>query len=102
MFMASVMRARTVSERFFFAFSHSACSGSSQMLTFCVFRSAAIEILHIRAQHFGDAPGLRDAAARGVRRIAVEDFRDRADAGFAEVAAHRLERGPTLLAAALA
>jgi hypothetical protein len=28
------------------------------------------------AQHFGDAPGLRDAAARSKRRLGVEDFAD--------------------------
>src|SRR5207244_393742 len=39
-FIASVTIARTVSERFFFVFSHSTCSGVSHTLTRSVFRSA--------------------------------------------------------------
>jgi hypothetical protein len=37
------------------------------------------------AQRFRDAPGLGDAAARSERRLGVEDFADRADAGFSEM-----------------
>ena len=39
------------------------------------------------AQHLGDAPRLRDAAARRERRLGVEDLADRADARFVEVRA---------------
>ena len=43
------------------------------------------------AQRLGDAPGLRDAAARRERRLGVEDLGDGADAVLAEVLRHRLE-----------
>src|SRR5207253_2493424 len=42
------------------------------------------------AQHFGDAPGLSDAAARRKGRFGVEDLADRADPGLGEM---RLEAG---------
>src|SRR4051812_40211118 len=37
------------------------------------------------AQHLGDTPGLRDAAARQERRFGVEYFADLPDAGFVEM-----------------
>src|SRR6266487_170609 len=70
-FIDSVTIARTVSERFFFVFSHATCSGVSHTLTRSVFRSA-IHILRDHSQQLGDAPRLRDASARCVGRIAVE------------------------------
>src|SRR5579859_6637895 len=73
MFMASLTSARMVSELFSFVLSHCTCSGVSQTLTRSVFL-VAIEILREHSQHFGDAPCLRDTAARHVRRIAVETF----------------------------
>src|SRR3984893_5001330 len=55
------------------------------------------------AQDLGDAPGLGDAAQRGMRRLGAEDLGDRADAGLAEVgdeARQQLARlGAPLLAA---
>ena len=47
---------------------------------------------HERAQYFGDAPGLRDAAARRERLLGVEDFADRADARVVQVVRQRLEQ----------
>src|SRR4051794_14264571 len=46
--------------------------------------------LYENAKHLGDAPCLRDAAARRERRLGVEDLADRADRGLAEM---RLEPG---------
>src|ERR1700737_569912 len=37
------------------------------------------------AEHFRDAPCLGDAAARRERWLRIEDFADRADAGFSEM-----------------
>src|SRR4051794_6687305 len=37
------------------------------------------------AEHFGNAPRLRDAAARQEGRLGVEHFADLADAGFVQV-----------------
>jgi hypothetical protein len=37
------------------------------------------------AEHFRDAPGLRDTTARGERRLGVKDFADRTDTGFSEM-----------------
>ena len=45
-----------------------------------------------RPQHFGDAPRLRDAAARRVRALGVEDLAERADAGVVR-GAPRSRRG---------
>src|SRR3954470_4955490 len=56
-------------------------------------RSGVIEApcrLDENAEHFGDAPGLGDAAARRERRLGIEDLADRADRGLAEM---RLEPG---------
>src|SRR5271167_3575450 len=46
------------------------------------------------AQYFRDAPGLGDAAARCERRLGVEDFADRADAGFGEMRLETVEEMP--------
>jgi hypothetical protein len=42
-------------------------------------------------QHFGDAPGLGDAAARREWRLGVKDFADRADAGLGEMRLEAVE-----------
>ena len=44
------------------------------------------------AQHFGDAPGLRDAAAGSERRFGIEDFADGADAGLVQVRPEPVEK----------
>src|SRR5207302_4559382 len=44
-----------------------------------------------RPQDFGDCPGLRDAAARRERSIAIENFAERAEAARVNLAAERLE-----------
>ena len=44
------------------------------------------------AEHFGDAPRLRDAAARNVRRLGVEDLADRAHARLVEVRLETIEQ----------
>ena len=56
--------------------------------------------LHLQpaAQDLGDAPGLRDAAAREERRLGVEDFADLPDAGFVEVLIEAREQVPQLRA----
>ena len=74
MLIASAIMARTVSDTFFFCFNHSACSGVTQTITFCVFRSVAMKILQIGSQHFGHAPRLRDTPARCMRGVAVKYF----------------------------
>lgn len=38
-----------------------------------------------KGQELGDAPGLGDASFRFMRRVAVEDFRNRADGAFLKV-----------------
>src|SRR5436190_2560264 len=43
------------------------------------------------AQHFGDAPGLRDAPARHERRLGIEDLADRSDTRVAQVAVETVE-----------
>src|SRR5581483_6499255 len=74
-FMASLTSARIVSEVFFFVFSQATCSGESQTGTRSIFFSFfAMQFLRDHPKHFGDAPRLRDAAARRVRRVAVEHF----------------------------
>jgi hypothetical protein len=50
------------------------------------------------AQHFGDAPGLGDAAARGERRFGIENLADRADASLAEMGLEGVEEMPRRLA----
>src|SRR5258705_12132841 len=50
--------------------------------------------LHPAAQHFGDAPGLGDAAAWGVGGLGVEDLADAAEAGFAEMRDEALQEVP--------
>jgi hypothetical protein len=48
------------------------------------------------AQHFGDAPRLRDTAARRIRRLGVEDLADRSGARIAQmdgVGLHEIVRG---------
>src|SRR6266851_2777459 len=50
------------------------------------------------AQHFGDTPGLGDAAARGEGRLGIEDLADRADAGLGEVGFETVEKMPCRLA----
>src|SRR5712692_10997574 len=50
------------------------------------------------AQHFGDTPGLGDAAARGEGRLGIEDLADRADASFGEVGFKAVEKTPCGLA----
>ena len=40
------------------------------------------------AQHFGNAPGLRKAAARGVRRAGVKNLTYRAHAGIMQMGCH--------------
>ena len=45
-----------------------------------------------RPQDFRDRPRLRDASARRVRRIALEDLRDRSDAVLLEMMRDRLEK----------
>src|SRR5258706_12089051 len=59
-----------------------------------------IELLGLRAgqsmpgaQGLGDAPGLGTAAARGMRRIAVEDFTDCSDTGLSKVCGDAAEEG---------
>src|SRR3954470_2241707 len=52
--------------------------------------------LHPAAQHLGDAPGLGDAAAGGVRLLGVEDFADAAQAGFAEMRDETVQEMPGL------
>src|ERR1019366_7579749 len=46
-----------------------------------------------RPQHLGHAPRLRHAAARIERRLGVEDFADRADAGGSQLGAETVEEG---------
>src|ERR1700737_2965715 len=46
------------------------------------------------AKHFRDAPGLGDAAARRERWLRIEDFPNRADAGFSEMRLKALEEMP--------
>src|SRR5437764_223087 len=46
------------------------------------------------AQHFRDAPGLGDAAARRERRLGVKDFADRAEARFSEMRLEAVEEMP--------
>src|SRR3954468_22966300 len=50
--------------------------------------------LHPAAEHLGDAPGLGDAAAGGVRLLGVEDLADRAEAGLVQVGDEPLEEPP--------
>ena len=49
--------------------------------------------LHPRAERFGDAPGLRDAAARRKRPCCVEHLADRTNARFVEVGYEAFELG---------
>ncbi|HYU45179.1 MAG TPA: hypothetical protein VEK84_03255 [Terriglobales bacterium] len=42
------------------------------------------DIFHIGPQHFGNAPGLRDAANGAMGRVAFEDFGDVSEARFRE------------------
>src|SRR5438552_12942690 len=51
-------------------------------------RPQSVNILHQRPQYFCHAPGLRDAAARPLWRIAVEDF---GDVSYAAIGAMVLE-----------
>src|ERR1700676_3908197 len=44
------------------------------------------------AQNFGDAPGLRDAAARREWRLGVKDLADRTDTALAKVPLERVEK----------
>ena len=46
---------------------------------------AQVRGLHPAAQHFRHAPRLRDAAARRVGLLGVEDLADRPDARFVEM-----------------
>src|SRR6266481_127541 len=46
------------------------------------------------AEHFRDAPCLGDAAARRERWLRIEDFADRADAGFGEMRLKAVEEMP--------
>jgi hypothetical protein len=46
------------------------------------------------AQHFRNAPGLRDTTARGERRLGVKDFADRADTAFSEMRLEAVEEMP--------
>ena len=48
--------------------------------------------LHKAAQHFRDTPRLGDAAARRERWLRIEDFADRADAGFSEMRLKAVEK----------
>ena len=50
--------------------------------------------LHKAAQYFRDTPSLGDAAARGERWLGIEDFADRADAGFSEMRLKAVEETP--------
>src|SRR6185437_13722247 len=52
--------------------------------------------LHPAPQGFGDAPGLGDAAARGVGRLGVEDFADGTDALLVQVRHQALQKPPRL------
>src|SRR5437868_4910061 len=49
---------------------------------------------HPRPERLGDAPRLRDAPARRVRRLGVEDLADRAEARLAEVRDEAVEAAP--------
>src|SRR5438093_9692105 len=53
------------------------------------------------AQRLGDRPRLRDAPARGKRRIAVEDLGDGAEPVVAEAMRHRREEGACSLGVAV-
>src|ERR1700733_138413 len=44
------------------------------------------------AQHFGDAPGLSDAAARREGRLGVENLADRADSSLPDVRLEAVEK----------
>src|SRR4051794_9596196 len=48
-------------------------------------------------QHFGHAPGLRDAATRRVRRLGIEDLADRTETGLAQMRLEAAERLPCAL-----
>src|SRR5258706_1563297 len=78
------------------AASRRVCSGVSADMRHLL----VIELLGLRAgqsmpgaQCLGDAPGLGVAAARGMRRIAVEDFTDCSDTGLSKVCGDALEEG---------
>src|SRR5882762_11001127 len=47
------------------------------------------------AEHFRDAPCQGDAAARRERRLRIEDFADRTDAGFSEMRLKAVEEMPS-------
>src|SRR6185436_9136664 len=57
----------------------------SIMLYICNVICALTARLLEHPQHLGDAPGLRDAAARHVGRLGVEDLADRSHAAIAEM-----------------
>ena len=52
--------------------------------------SSSVKLLEV-PQHFGDAPGLCDAAARSIGLLRVEDLADRPDAGL-DSGARRIRR----------
>src|SRR5215813_9523105 len=62
----------------------------SQKVSHCAWRRFGVGDLQQLpgAQNFGDAPGLRNAAARVMGRYAIEDFRERPEA----VSVERLKR----------
>src|SRR6185312_15335765 len=60
---------------------------------FLVLPRSQPQILHRGAQQLSNAPGLGDAAAGGVGRIAVEDLGDGTDSRFSQVS---LEAGEAL------
>jgi len=50
-----------------------------------------VDIFHCATQQFGGAPGLGDAAARRMRRVAVGNFRELSQTGRAQMAAELLQ-----------
>src|SRR5580658_3527723 len=55
-------------------------------------RPAIFGILDVRPKDFRHAPRLRKTASRPMWRVAVEDFRDLAQTGLANVRAQRIEK----------
>src|SRR3977135_1267538 len=80
---------------------------ATKFASHCVLRSLRSGFLGRRssrldesAQHFGDAPGLGDAAARGEGGLGIKDLADRADAGLGEMRFETDEKMPCRLALA--
>ncbi len=65
--------------------------GSSQRLARLLGLSDFVLELYPRAQYLSDAPGLREAAARNVRRVTIENLADRAQAGAFHMFCERVQ-----------